>query len=433
MTVPFPSWDAVRLAREAVAAAAPAADEVELWVHDTAELSCSLLPATGALTTVHGGGWGYASRVWADGRCGWAARAVDDLDDLCRLIDQAHWTARDYGVPKQPPPVITVDTARRQPITSRLFADVVQSSATGLADKLTAIGAAVQAVIVNRYQTIAGLVTRSGADAAEYYSDERLMARCETPYGAVSDAQSRMALHGRIDDEPLVARVADALGALAGPGVAPPGDLPVVLRPAVAAPLAGALAWLLSGTTAIAYGGIAKALGRQLFPRCLRVDDPGTEQGEPLRTVDDEGYRVRPVELVADGRPVALLHSVDSARAMGHEPNGRGIRFGLPEQPIGQAIRMRIAGGRGVMPADHLELCCRIDNLNTMPVAGRLELIVAGWIVRGGRRIRRVAPFELNVDLLSALRLLIGTGDDAVRLVTAAEVTLPSLVLRRLP
>jgi len=430
--LPFPSWRCAHWAHEAIDAAKDV-QELEIWLHDTAELSCSIEPATGALTTVRGGATGFACRVWVDDRCGWMARTVADVDDLTRLVLQARQAATRHGVPLAIPAYAASTTRPQLPLADGLSGPQIIDAARSAARQLTAAGAAVQAVIANRYQTIAGPITLSGCDAAEYYEDERLMVRCETAVGAVSDALSRMTHEGTLDTAPLLSRLIDALDTVAAPGQSPPTDLPVVLRPHVAAPVGAALAWLLSGNTALQHDSITRMLDRQVFPTCLQVTDPGTAEGESMRSIDDEGCAVEPLTLIDKGRPVTLLHSNETARALGHTPNGRGFRFGLPTQPAGVPVRLTVAPGQGRFPADFLELSCLVDNLSTMPMAGRLELIVAGWVVRDGQRRHRVAPFELNAGVLDLLRLLIATGDDPQRLPAAAESTLPSLALRRLP
>jgi PmbA protein len=428
----LPTWDAVTLAQEALRRTTdlPAVDEAELYVHDSSEASTTLEPTTPCFTGVQGRVLAYGCRVWRDGLCASRARSVSGFDDLRALVAE---TARAPGTAMALSPVTRLAPTERGPEPGGLVMSEVEDLAVRTASAVGSTGAAVQAVITHRFQTLMGITTRSGTEAVQFLPAERVQVRCETPHGPVTDAVTQTSIGPEIDISGMVHRYTEAMDTLAGPGGAPPEGLPVLLRPTVAGPLAIGLVWLLSGATAADTPGLANAVGKRLFPSSLTVDDPGALPGEWMPTVDNEGHRAGPVSLVERGRLVGFLHSIRTAIALGHEPNGRGMRMGVPALPEPTPLRFRVASRQGTLPEDYLELNCRLDIMNPMPRTGQVELTAAGWEVRGGRRIRRVGPIELRCDILRYWRTLIATGDDATFIPGAAESVLPSLVFRGLP
>src|SRR5690606_22888494 len=96
---PAPGWDSVSLAREAISQL-PAADEVEVWVHDAAEASCTLLPATGTTIATSGRAQGFGCRVWRQGRHAAQGRAVAGPADLAALLRETYELAGHSGTPR---------------------------------------------------------------------------------------------------------------------------------------------------------------------------------------------------------------------------------------------------------------------------------------------------------------------------------------------
>ena len=56
-------------------------------------------------------------------------------------------------------------------------------------------------------------------------------------------------------------------------------------------------------------------------------------------------------------------------------------------------------------------------------------LIAAGWEVKDGQRVRRVAPLELDLPLLETFRALRGVGADLTFFPTADGCGTPTLIL----
>ncbi|WCD84102.1 hypothetical protein KPP03845_100422 [Streptomyces xanthophaeus] len=432
------SWTAVDEATAAVDAA-PRAEEVELWVHDAREAVAQIVPSTGRITAAAGGAFGAACRVWEDGAFGSASRTVDGADDVRSLVQEARTTLgrRNVAVRPAPGPAAAPAPAPRR-IPAPLDTAAAEHLVRTTAERLRLAGADVQVLLAQQYQWTTATATLGGLRREHHHEQTRVVVRCETAHGAVVEAAEAQ----RVTDDPgtdaLVHRIATALDTLGSPGLpgpaAVPRGLPVVLRPQVAAPVVAGLSWLFSGSTALATPGLARAVGKRLFPSCLHVDDvPHAHPDGPPMVHDDEGVAAGPVVLADEGRLAGFLHSWDTAHRLGHAPNGRGIRMGVGAQPMPRPVALRVAPGRGAMPEDFVELSCRLENLVTMPRAGRIEMIVAGWEVRGGRRIRRIAPFEFHCDLLTYLRKLRGTGTDAQILPLADGALTPSLHFEELP
>ncbi|MFD7659308.1 metallopeptidase TldD-related protein [Actinosynnema sp. NPDC059797] len=428
----MPTWDSVTTAHDAYDRA-PDADEVELYVHDSTEATTTLEPRTPQFVSVQGRVLAYGCRLWRDGRAAGRGRSVSGLDDLVDLMVETDHALNTSGRPTALPHAVRLTPDQRGPDCGPLSMSDVERLAERTATAVRDRGGKVQAVVAHHFYTLMGITTRSGGEAVQYMPTERVQVRCETPHGPITDACGQAAIGPALDISAMVERYADALDALAGPGAPPPADLPVVFRPAVAGPLVAGLGWLLTGSTAVDTPGLARAVGKRLFPSCLSADDPGSAEGEHLPVADNEGHPVLPVDLVRDGRLVGFLHSARTASALDVPRNGRGLRMGIPGMPEPTPIRFRVAADRGHVPDDHVELSCRLDTMNPMPRTGQIELIAAGWVVRGGKRISRVAPFEFRCDVLRYWRQLIGTGHDPVRLPGANESTTPSLVFRGLP
>lgn len=352
------SWQAVDEACAAVHGV-PHADEVELWIHDAREAVAQLVPATGRTTAAAGGAFGAACRLWHGDGFGAASRTVSGTDDVDLLVREAAHAASPQRATARPTPEPTTDDAPRvqpDPLDTAASERLVHETAA----RLRAVGADVQVVLAQQYQWITSTATGSGLRRSHYHEQTRVLVRCETRHGALLEAAEAQQITADPGIDALVRRITAALDALDDPdcpdaldcpAAPPPPGLPVVLRPQVAAPLVAGLSWLLSGTTALSTPGLEQAVGRRLFPSCLHVDDvPDAHPDGPPMTFDDEGQPARPVQLVDEGRLVGFLHSWDTARRLGHAPNGRGIRMGVGAQPMPRPIALRVAAAAGSCP-----------------------------------------------------------------------------------
>lgn len=409
----------------------PGDDDVEIFLHDDYESTANLVPTGGHLVVGGGGSLGVGVRLWRDGRCGFAGRAAGDLHDICRLVFEAREDARRGGLPAPPmPEAPPVEPGARPAGTLSVEGSRSESRrvAAQLAGALQGTPAHIQAVLVRDYSSWSAVVSTRGVRGGEWLERRNLMVRCETPAGAVVDASSQPVLHEPLACEDMVGRLAAAVEALAAPGADPDPALPVVLRPAVAAPLVGALGWFLRATTALDMRGVRERLGAKLFPSVLNVvDDPHAPGATHDRLLDDEGLPTRAVTCVEDGRFVSLLHSTATAAAFGATPTGHGMRLGVSERPSPAAVNLHVAPSVAELPDERLELVARVETLTHMPRPGVLTLVVAGWEVRGDRR-RRVGPFDLNMLLLPTWRRLRAVGDDLQFLPVADWCGTPTLV-----
>ncbi|QDE88860.1 TldD/PmbA family protein [Myxococcus xanthus] len=291
-------------------------------------------------------------------------------------------------------------------------------------------GSVVQAALLTQVSTWRALVRASGERRARTEWREELFVRCETPRGAVVDA---VAFPETAADDtaiiPLRRRLAEAVDALTGPAESLDRDLPLVLRPAVAAPLAAGLIWLLRGDVAAATPALARAVGRKLFPSVLSVvDDPNHPTGTRRVSMDDEGLSTDTLSLVDAGVLRGFLHASDTASRLGAPLNGRGFRTTM-SPPTPEAVNPSLVPGEiAVLPPHYTELVARVETFTTMPRPGTVTLVAGGWEVRDGRRVRRIAPVELELPVLETFRALRGVGTDLTFFPTAEGCGTPTLV-----
>ncbi|NVJ07072.1 TldD/PmbA family protein [Myxococcus sp. AM001] len=291
-------------------------------------------------------------------------------------------------------------------------------------------GSVVQAALLTQVSMWRALVRASGERRARAEWREELFVRCETPRGAVVDA---VAFPEAAEDDAVIAplrhRLAEAVEALTGPAEPLDRGLPLVLRPAVAAPLAAGLLWLLRGDVAAATPALARAVGRKVFPSVLGVvDDPNHPTATRRVSMDDEGLSTDSLSLVEAGVLRGFLHASDTASRLGAPPNGRGFRIAL-SPPSPEAVNpFLVPGATAVLPADYTELVARVETFTTMPRPGTVTLVAGGWEVRDGRRVRRVAPVELELPVLETFRALRGVGTDLTFFPTAEGCGTPTLV-----
>ncbi|MBJ6764365.1 TldD/PmbA family protein [Myxococcaceae bacterium JPH2] len=318
----------------------------------------------------------------------------------------------DVSAPHGPPRLHSEGLAER---TARAVREVVPS------------GVVVQAAVLTQVSSWCALVREGRAHSLDSSLREDFFVRVETARGAVVDALSSVPATREANLPALRARLAEAVAALEGPAEAVDPSLPVVLRPAVAAPLVAGLAWLLRGDVVAATPALARAVGRKVFPSVLTVeDDPAHPLGTRSRATDDEGHPTSLLRLVDAGRLTGFVHSASTASRLGSAPNGRGLRA-PGELPSPEALNLHIVPRGDALPSDYTELVARVETFTTMAKPGTVGLVAAGWEVRGGVRVRRLAPVELDLSVLETFRALRGVGADLTFFPTADGCGTPSL------
>jgi PmbA protein len=415
--------------RIVVSEARPGDHGVELFLHDAYEANVNLIPGLPGVATTAGGGLGVAVRVWRNGRCGFAARAASREAEIARLVAEARADAMSGGG-DAPMPVDLPAAAglqRRAEMSEGMARQRAEELRAGLAEA----GLAVQVVLLRQYQWWTAVVSTAGVRTTEWHDQVTGLARCETAHGTLVDGVECDDIAERWDAGPALRHALEAQAVIAAARRHEPDRrLPLLLRPVIASHLVASLGWMLRGTTAASTAGLPGAVGRRLFPACLTLVDDPVHPGVTLpRLVDDEGRRAVSVELVREGVLRGFLHSTASAAALGAEPNGRAIRLGVsaPPMPVAQGLHVRPHGDRP--PGDHIEVTTRFETLSTMPRPGIITLVVAGWEVRDGRRVRAVGPFDLDLPLLATWRTLRGVGDDLEFVPVADRCGTPSILL----
>lgn len=416
-------------ARDALDAFTPedASFHAELFLGAERRLSLEHDASTGVSTLNQGESAEATARVGASTGQGVLTVPMDDVGGLSRLLEQATRLAtpgRALVLPSLPTEDVEPPTgpAALQPEAARRrMAHVIQS--------VIPKGIVVQAAVLTQSSTWRAAVRANGMRRARTEWREDLFVRCETPRGAVVDAVS---LPPGTDDtvfNPLRLRLAEAVDALSGPVEPVDPSLPLVLRPAVAAPLVAGLIWLLRGDIAAATPALARAAGRKVFPSLLTVvDDPNASAGTRRVDVDDEGVPTAALPLVEEGRLQSFLHAADTAARLGAPLNGRGFRS-ASGVPTPEAVNPFLVPAAALaLPAHHTELVARVETFTTMSRPGVITLVAGGWEVRDGHRVRRVAPVELELPVLETFRALRGVGSDLTFFPTAEGCGTPTLV-----
>nr|WP_217911783.1 metallopeptidase TldD-related protein [Myxococcus sp. AM011] len=425
--------------------------EAELFVIVEGKLTLELEAATGAFAASQGVACSVVARVWDAQSRGVASGPVRGREDLERWLDTA---LRGVAAESRPAPasfltVTSLPAWRWEPSVER-----ARNEAVRLVRTVVPPGTVVQALVSTHRSTWSALLRSSGGVVAHGEDREEAFVRCETSRGAVVDAVARVPGQDALELESLRERLQDAVAALEDPAkplaqdsatspvdaAEPPSSesrgaevadptLPLVLRPAVAAPLVAGLAWLLRGDVAAATPALARAVGKKAFPSVLSVeDDPLHPQGTRRREWDDEGREARAVRLVDEGRLMGFLHSEQTATRLGAQPCGRGLREGASEASA-SALNFFISPRGDALPAHYTELVARVETFTTMPRPGRVSLIAGGWEVRDGRRVRRIAPMSLELPVLETFRALRGVGADLTFFPTAEGCGTPTLIL----
>ncbi|WP_426749613.1 metallopeptidase TldD-related protein [Myxococcus sp. Y35] len=405
-----------------------APSQAEVFLAAERRLSLEYEAGTGTSVLNQGASMDATARVAWSTRQGLLSAPVDDAAGLSLLLDRAEQLAspgRAAVLPDLPAPASALPAGPAGLLpeaAARRMAHFIRTSVPR--------DSVVQAAVLSQSSTWRAVVRAGGMRSARAEWREELFVRCETPRGAVVDAVSFPP--GAEDEAALVAlrlRLAEAVEALTGPAEAVDRSLPLVLRPAVAAPLAAGLVWLLRGDIAAATPALGRAVGRKLFPSALSVvDDPSHPAGTRRVDLDDEGVPTAAVSLVEEGRLRGFLHSADTASRLGAPLNARGFRSSQGA-PTPEAVNPFVVPGASLaLPAHHTELVARVETFTTMPRPGTVTLVAGGWEVRDGRRVRRVAPVELELPVLETFRALRGVGADLAFFPTAEGCGTPTLV-----
>lgn len=396
----------------------------ELAVTARRELSCIREPSAGSASESAGAELVATARVWREGRCGHAVGRWCTRVDLHRLLSEASAQAP-AGPALALPSAAFARPAGPSPGGERSGAKLERVLAS-LEAGLAASGAVVQAMLARQDDGWVAVASSIGVRSAQWTPSQRVMVRCDHRRGALVDGVEEGSLASALEVGQLIERLQRGAEALAGEGGAPDPSLPWLLAPHAAASLVSGLGWLLSGDTAAALPGLARTHGKKIFPACLNVvDGPGV----PARHVDDEGQPVPELTLVREGRLEQFAHSSESGASLKQPPNGRAVRIGGAGLPFARLRAPTVLPGSGQWPADRNELEARLETFVVGPRAGKVLLTLAGFVVRGGARCARIAPFEVELPVLDSFRGLLQVGADAAHFPTVDGARTPSLLI----
>lgn len=260
------------------------------------------------------------------------------------------------------------------------------------------------------------LSARGSCQNFDTFANATCLARIETDAGGVVDGVGA-ATFGPLDVAPCTERLGASLDLLSrSERVQPDPGVPWVFRPLVAAPVVAALGDLLR---ARAHGrpALAGMLGKKVFPSAVTVmDDPQHPSGLMRRHFDDEGQVAHRYVLVREG----ILQALPDRLGQGIREPPNDIRPG--------SFNLFLEPGDAVLPGNYEELTTRIETFSTSFRPGSVSIVVAGWSVREGRRVRPLAPREIQISALDFLRRVTAVGSD-LTFIPMHGVGTPSLML----
>jgi hypothetical protein len=403
-------------------------ETAELYLHGVQSLSINVDPASGLLQESGGGGNHATVRLWTPEGCGKAAGWWQEGEELEELL-QAARSAVSRGGAAPPVPAAPEPLPAAAPPAGGLRVDIARALASRWSQELEPLGTCIQALLIQQSLGWCGVYHSSGASAHDWRVQAQALVRCDTPDGALVDGVAAPRLDEALDPSPATARLRVALEALPGAPAELDASLPLVLRPGVAGPLVSGLAWALRGDVVASSPGLARAVGKKLFPSVLTaLDDPRHPEGTVHRLMDEEGLRARPVTAVQAGQLLGFFHSRESAARLGMAPTGHALRA-QGAAPAPGNFNFHVAPGNGSLPADRTELTSRLETFTTMRRPGVVSLLASGWEYRRGERHRRVGPLALELPVIPTFRQLQAVGSDLTFLPGSDGCGTPTLIL----
>lgn len=415
------------------------AGPAELFLCARRERSLTAAPDAQAWVEGDGSELVATARVWREERCGAASAGVQSASDLHRLLWAAEANAAFGPVMALPSPAFA-QPAGPPPAAAEEAGAHLRMALEAVAGGLPEVGR-LQALLGRVEEGWVAVASSAGVRAAQWTRVQRLVVRWEHPLGALVDGVEGE-LGTPLEVEALLERLRAGVEALEGEGGRPAPGLPWLLAPQAAAPLVSGLGWLLSGDTAAAVPGIARALGKKIFPSCLSFVDGAAF---PERHLDDEGQPRAERVLIREGRLEQFAQASDSAQRLKQPLNGCAVRVGGAGIPLARLRAPTIlastaatgaastgtasTGTAAPWPPDRNELTARLETFVAGPRGGKVLLVLAGVVVRGGERAERIAPFEIELPILDAFRGLLQVGADTAHFPTVDGARTPSLLI----
>lgn len=162
-------------------------------------------------------------------------------------------------------------------------------------------------------------------------------------------------------------------------------------------------------------------LGEGVFnERLTLIDDPTVPGALGTRSFDDEGVPARRKEVVSRGVFTTILHSYYTARRMGAEPTGNGLRAHPAAQPLPGFLNLYVAPGSGSLESFANELRRGIVVYEVIghwmsdPFTGSIKATVThGVLVESGAPVKPVKGVVLGGNIYDWLsKSLVEVGSD---------------------
>jgi TldD protein len=191
--------------------------------------------------------------------------------------------------------------------------------------------------------------------------------------------------------------------------LAPPAAA-VLIHEAVGHPLEGGGVAPLSGAPALRTGAAITSAELSLVDDPTRIDLPGAF------SADDEGLRAQRRVLLKEGVVVGVLADREAAAHLG-VPAGNARRSSVHAFPRPRISNLVSEGTGWLDEPPRTEAEIEVSGVNAgsfVPRSGEIRLAVrTAWRLRGGRRVRPLAPFLLAGSVERVLGGIIMAGPSA--------------------
>jgi PmbA protein len=200
----------------------------------------------------------------------------------------------------------------------------------------------------------------------------------------------------------------------------PAGPCEVLLSPPAAADLALALGTLFSAENVLRYlPALLNYMGKKIATSAVTlIDDGKMPTGLQTRMVDDEGTPTQKITIIENGRLRSLLHSLQTARQLGVQPNGAATRRALWQEPRSTPSNIYLQAGTAqpeelVQQMKHGIL---VNNVLRQGIVqnetGKFTLIVQGWWVEHGTVCYAVSDVQIAANIFELVHNIRCCGND---------------------
>lgn len=198
------------------------------------------------------------------------------------------------------------------------------------------------------------------------------------------------------------------------------GPCEVLLSPVLAADFARSLGSVLVADNVLHnLRPLLTRMGTRIAsPAVTLIDDGALPNGLNSSSIDDEGTPSTTTTLLERGQLRELLHTLQSAQALGVTPNGKATRASLWHQPRGAATNIYIPAGERTPEALRREMRRGLAVVGVLrpgriqSSTGNFTAVVQGWWIENGEPVQRVSGVPIAANIFQMLRGVQARGND---------------------